>query len=239
MAYLGVNIDHVATVRQARRESDPDPILAMQLCEKNGAKSIVAHLREDRRHIQDRDIILLKKLVRTRFNLEMSVSPSIVSMACELLPDQVTLVPERRQEITTEGGLDVTRHRKRISDANKALTKKGIEVSLFIAPTKKQIDATLSLGIKTVEFHTGHYAQAFMVGEAKIHLFELKRAIDYANAKGMTVNVGHGLNYDNVRPLLALKGIQEFNIGHAIVSRAIFVGLGKAVKEMVRLINGR
>src|SRR6202789_1581006 len=161
MVKLGVNIDHIASLRQARREFDPDPVMAARLCEQAGCDSIVAHLREDRRHIQDRDIVLLRKTVKTRFNLEMSLDAGIVKVALAVRPDQATLVPERRQEITTEGGLDVVGHLKRIKKVNQALLHKGIDVSIFIAPDKKQIDAASSIGIKTIELHTGPYARAF------------------------------------------------------------------------------
>ena len=163
MVKLGVNIDHIATLRQARREFDPDPVLAARVCEQAGCDSIVAHLREDRRHIQDRDIVLLRKTLKVRFNLEMSINPGIVKMALAVRPDQATLVPERRQELTTEGGLDVVRYLKRIEKVSHALAQKGIDVSLFIAPDKKQIDAARAIGVKTIELHTGPYAHAFAV----------------------------------------------------------------------------
>ncbi len=237
MPKLGVNIDHVATLRQARREEDPDPVLAARICEQAGAHSIVAHLREDRRHIQDRDILVLKKTVKTRFNLEMSLAEGIVDMACAIKPEQVTLVPERRQEITTEGGLDVLRNAKRLEKACVRLKKAGITVSLFIAPDKKQIEATHDLGISMIELHTGAYARAFADRSGAAELKKLVVMSAFSRKLGMTVNAGHGLNYDNVRPVARIEGMEELNIGHSIVARAVFIGLKDAVKEMARLIK--
>ncbi|MDE1920405.1 MAG: pyridoxine 5'-phosphate synthase [Candidatus Omnitrophica bacterium] len=237
MVKLGVNIDHVATMRQARGGFDPDPVEAARLCEEAGADSIVAHLREDRRHIQDRDIVLLRKSVKTRFNLEMSVDPDIVAVALNVKPDQATLVPERRQELTTEGGLDVVRHFKRIKTASAALIKKGIEVSLFIAPDKKQIDVTYAMGVRTIELHTGSYARAFAGRLAIKEFAQIRDMVLYARQKGMIVNAGHGLNYDNTYPVARLKGITELNIGHAIMSRALFTGLKQAVRQMFAVIR--
>ncbi len=237
MVKLGVNIDHIATVRQARGESDPDPVLAARLCEQAGCDSIVAHLREDRRHIQDRDIVLLRKAVRTRFNLEMSLEAGIVRMALAVKPDQATLVPERRQELTTEGGLDVVRHRSRIRKVSRALTAKGIEVSLFIAPDKRQIDATAALGIKTIELHTGAYSKAFAGRMAVEEFAQLKAMTCYARQLGLTVNAGHGLNYENTYPVSRIKGMHELNIGHAIISRAVLTGLKQAVKDMLAIVR--
>jgi len=237
MVKLGVNIDHIATLRQARRGSDPDPVMAALICEQAGADSIVAHLREDRRHIQDRDVVLLRKAVKTRFNLEMSLNEAIVKIALKVNPDQVTLVPERRQEITTEGGLDVVKQLLRIKKVSRRLTDAGIEVSLFIAPDKKQIDATHAIGVRTIELHTGQYAHAF-AGRLAINEFaQLKMMTRYAHGLGITVNAGHGLDYDNTFCLARLRGMHELNIGHSIMSRAVFVGLKQAVKEMVTLIK--
>jgi len=237
MVKLGVNIDHIATLRQARGEFDPDPVLAARLCEQSGCDSIVAHLREDRRHIQDRDIVLLRKTVKTRFNLEMSLNADIVKVAFVLKPDQATLVPERRQEITTEGGLDVVRHLKRIKKVNHLFLKAGIDVSLFIVPEKKQIDAALSIGVKTIELHTGPYARAFAVRSAAKEFAQLKTMALYAHQRGMKVNAGHGLNYENTFAIARIKGMAELNIGHAIISRAVFVGLKQAVREMIAIIK--
>ena len=237
MVKLGVNIDHVATLRQARGEFDPDPVMAARLCEQAGAHSIVAHLREDRRHIQDRDIVILRKTVKTRFNLEMSLNAGIVKVALSLKPDQVTLVPERRQELTTEAGLDVVRYLKRVKKVSRALLDKGIDVSLFIAPDKKQIDATASIGVKTIELHTGAYARAFAGRLAIKEFAQIKEMTLYARQLGMVVNAGHGLNYDNTYAIARLKGMNELNIGHAIMGRAVFVGLKQAVGEMLAIIK--
>jgi pyridoxine 5-phosphate synthase len=239
MPKLGVNIDHIATLRQARKEEAPDPIIAARICEQAGADSIVAHLREDRRHIQDKDIIKLRKTIRTRFNLEMSIAPEIVKIALRLTPDQATLVPERRQEITTEGGLDVVRHFTKIKEAVLALQRKRIEVSLFIDPIKKQIDKTILTKAKMIEFHTGRYACATTAKAHAKELQNLKAMTSYARELGLTVNAGHGLDYDNTGAVALISGIEELNIGHSIISRAIFVGLEQAVKEMIHIIRGR
>ncbi len=238
MVKLGVNIDHIATLRQARGEFDPDPVIAARLCEQAGCDSIVAHLREDRRHIQDRDIVLLRKTVKGRFNLEMSVDPGIVKVALMVKPDQATLVPERRQELTTEGGLDVVRHLNRVKKASRMLMDRGIEVSLFIAPDKKQIDATFAIGVKTIELHTGHYARAFADRSAIDEFAQIKAMTLYARRSGMKVNAGHGLNYENTYAIARVKGMAELNIGHAIMSRAVFVGIKQAVQEMIAIMRG-
>jgi len=237
MVKLGVNIDHIATLRQARGEFDPDPVLAARLCEQAGCASIVAHLREDRRHIQDRDIVLLRKSVKTHFNLEMSLDAGIVKVALKVKPDQATLVPERRQEITTEGGLDVVRHLKRVKKVSHTLLDAGIDVSLFIAPDKKQIDAALSIGVKTIELHTGAYARAFAGRLAIDEFAQITAMTHYARQKGIKVNAGHGLNYENTYAVARIKGMAELNIGHAIMSRAVFVGLKQAVREMLAIIK--
>lgn len=234
---LGVNIDHVATLRQARRETDPDPVLAARICEQVGAHSIVAHLREDRRHIQDMDIVLLRKSVKIRFNLEMSICKDVVKMALQVKPDQATLVPEKRQEITTEGGLDVVSNRKRLHFVCDQLQQKGIVVSLFIAPDKKQIDAAKQLNVPMIELHTGAFARAFV---GRIHdkeFAKLKLMTAYARKLGLIVNLGHGLNYQNTSLITRIDGVEELNIGHSIVSRAVFVGLKQAVKEMLSIIK--
>ena len=234
MPKLGVNIDHVATLRQARREIDPDPILAARICQQAGAHSIVAHLREDRRHIQDMDIVLLRKCIKTRFNLEMSIAPEIVKIALDIGPDQVTLVPERRQEITTEGGLDVVRNHKRLVSVCEQFKRKGIEVSLFIAPDKQQIDATKALAVPMIEFHTGAYAKAFFDRQESYELARIKSMTAYARKLGLIVNAGHGLNYQNVSKISRIAGMHELNIGHSIVSEAVFIGLKGAVKQMLK-----
>lgn len=237
MPLLGVNIDHVATLRQARREEDPDPILAARVCEQAGADSIVAHLREDRRHMQDRDILVLRKTVKTRLNFEMSIQPGIVDIACIVRPDEATIVPERRQEITTEGGLDVVRNFRRLEKACARLAGKGIIVSLFIAPDRKQIQAARDLGVGVIELHTGAYARAYADRRSSAELKRISTMCAFACKLGLSVNAGHGLNYDNVRPIARIKGMRELNIGHAIISRAVFTGLAPAVKEMRRLVR--
>ena len=237
MVKLGVNVDHIATLRQARREEEPSPVAAARMCLKAGADSIVAHLREDRRHMQDHDIVFLRKTVKARLNLEMSLSPSIVDIACAIKPDQSTIVPEHRQEITTEGGLDVVRHFAKAQKACRQLTRRGIIVSMFIDPDKKQIDAVRDLDVPMIELHTGVYARAFVAGRAKSHLVKLKTACAYARKLGLTVNAGHGLNYDNVYPVAAIAGMEELNIGHSIISRAVFTGLERAVKDMIKAVS--
>lgn len=237
MVKLGVNIDHIATLRQARGEFDPDPVMAARLCEEAGADSIVAHLREDRRHIQDRDIVLLRKTIKGRFNLEMSIDPGIVKVALAVRPHQATLVPERRQELTTEGGLDVVRYLKKVKDVSQTLLGAGIDVSLFIAADKKQIDATSLIGVKTIELHTGSYARAFADRLGQDEFAQIKAMTLYARRSGIKVNAGHGLNYENAKPIACVKGIAELNIGHAIISRAVFVGIKQAVREMIDIID--
>jgi len=234
---LGVNVDHVATLRQARRELEPDPIEAARICEKAGADSIVCHLREDRRHINDRDLIRLKKMVRTRLNLEMSINRGIVEIACQVRPNQATLVPEKRQEVTTEGGLDVFSQKNKVRQVVQRLKEKGILVSLFIDPVKKQIEESKTVGADYIELHTGRYARSKNPPGIKETLDDLKRAVDLATDIGLGVNAGHGLNYNNVKAIARIKGIEELNIGHSIISHAVFVGLEQAVKEMLGLIK--
>ena len=237
MVKLGVNIDHVATLRQARREFEPDPILAARICEQAGAHSIVAHLREDRRHINDKDIKTLRKTVRTRLNLEMSVNKEIVAIAGKIKPDQATLVPEKRQEITTEGGLDVAGNFARIKKTVTFLEEKGIAVSLFVDPTKRQILKSKESGARMIELHTGQYARAKSKSSIKRELEKIRHATDFAHTLGLVVNAGHGLNYINTRPIAKIKHMEELNIGHSIISRAVFVGLKQAVRDMVKLIK--
>ncbi|MBU1726351.1 MAG: pyridoxine 5'-phosphate synthase [Candidatus Omnitrophica bacterium] len=237
MPKLGVNIDHVATLRQARKGIDPEPVFAAFICESAGADSIVVHLREDRRHIQDSDLHALRQTVKTRLNMEMSIASEIVDIACKLKPDQSTLVPEKRQELTTEGGLNVFKNFKKIKTALEKLGRHGIKVSLFIDPDKKQIDAAKKIGAKIVELHTGRYADAKSQEEQEKYFQELKSAVSYAKSKRLIVCVGHGLNYSNVARVAKLKGIQELNIGYSIVCRAVLVGLEHAVQEMKALIG--
>jgi pyridoxine 5-phosphate synthase len=233
---LGVNIDHVATLRQARRVSYPDPLLAALMAEEAGADSITLHLREDRRHIQDRDVLVMREALQTRMNLEMAVTEEMVAIAQKVRPQDVCLVPESRQEVTTEGGLDVAALGARIADAVSTLGGAGIRVSLFIDPEPAQIDASRRAGAPVVELHTGAYAQA--IGASRAREFErLRTAAKHAAAVGLNVNAGHGLNYHNVQPVAAIAEIIELNIGHSIVARAVFDGLAKAVRDMKQLMR--
>lgn len=237
MPRLGVNIDHVASLRELRCGREPEPVFAALICEANGADSIVVHLREDRRHIKERDLYLLRQVVRTKLNLEMSIASEIVDIACEVKPDQSTLVPEKRQELTTEGGLDVVANFKKIKQALNKLEKHNITVSLFIDPDKKQILVAKKAGVKMIELHTGRYADARGRKEQDKYFRELLAATQYAKARGLVVNAGHGLNYNNVSRVAKIKEIEELNIGYSIICRAVMVGLGQAVKEMKLLIN--
>jgi len=234
---LGVNIDHIATLRQIRGGIEPEPVVAAGIAEMAGADSVVIHLREDKRHIQVRDLEILRKTVKTKLNLEMSTAKEIVDIACRIKPDQATLVPERRQEITTEGGLDVIAKRKKIEETIKKLKSRGIKVSLFIDPDKKQIEAAKQVEADTVELHTGRYAEAKNEKERQEYLKELEEAAEYARKIGLRVAAGHGLNYFNVTPVAKIKGIEELNIGYSIVCRAVLVGWKKAIKEMKELIK--
>jgi pyridoxine 5-phosphate synthase len=233
---LGVNIDHVATLRQARRIDYPDPVHAALLAEQSGADSITLHLREDRRHIQDRDVTLLRRLLQTRMNLEMAVTAEMIRIASEVRPQDCCLVPESREEVTTEGGLDVRAQAARIDDACKALAAAGVRVSLFIDPDTAQIEAARRVGAPVIELHTGTYANAS--GAARVHELERVRTAAALGASlGLVVNAGHGLNYHNVEPIAAIPQIVELNIGHAIIARAVFDGLPKAVREMKDLMR--
>ena len=235
---LGVNIDHVATLRQARRTAYPDPVQAALMAEQAGADSITVHLREDRRHIQDRDVRLLRELVQTRLNLEMAVTDEMVALAVALAPHACCLVPERREELTTEGGLDVRSREAAIAEACCRLAAAGIAVALFIDPDPEQIAASLRTGATAVELHTGGYADASSPAERAGELARLAAAADLAAREGLTVHAGHGLNYRNVGPVAALMPIVELNIGHAIVARAVLTGIPEAVREMKRLMVG-
>lgn len=239
MPKLGVNIDHVATLRQARGEFEPDPLEAVKICERAGAESIVCHLREDRRHINDRDVKNIRKIVTTRLNLEMSLNKDIVLAAVRIKPEQATLVPERRQEITTEGGLDVCKQFKRIKNVVSILQNKKIEVSLFIDPVKKQILKSKETGATMIELHTGQYALAKTSKARQNELKKLTESTKYALGLGLIVNAGHGLKYNNTKAIARIPGIEELNIGHSIISRSIFVGLAKAVREMRKLSKGQ
>ena len=236
MVKLGVNIDHVATLREARKTIAPDPVGAAIICENAGCDSIVCHLREDRRHIKDADVLRLRKIVRTRLNLEMSVAEDIVKFALSVRPDQATLVPERRQEVTTEGGLDVAGNFKKVRSVVTRLADGGIDVSLFINPSRKQIDASVKTGASIIELHTGEYANAKSASAKKRELKILKDAVHYARLTGLEINAGHGLDYDNVKPVAAIHGMNELNIGHSIISLSIFSGLDMAVRDMLELL---
>jgi pyridoxine 5-phosphate synthase len=237
MPRLGINIDHVATVRQARGGREPDPVWAAALAELSGADGITVHLREDRRHIQDRDLRVLRETVRTRLNLEAAASPEIVTIALQVRPDQVTFVPERREELTTEGGLNVVRHRDRIFEAVSRCRDAGLEVSLFIDPDPEQVEASAALGAVAVELHTGRYADA-PDNHHRAHEFAaLARAGEATLAAGLALHAGHGLNYQNVHDIAGIHGMAELNIGHSVVSRAIFVGFERAVREMKSCIE--
>ena len=263
MLKLGVNIDHVATLREARYRGrgfgEPDPVEAARICEAAGAHGITAHLREDRRHIQDRDVWKLREMVKTRLNLEMAVVPEIIAIALKLKPDIVCIVPERRLEVTTEGGLDVLVNEKAITDTRRKMNDAGIEVSLFITPDEKQIEASARTGSQFIELHTGAFAEEFSLGapasRRRVGMIgceehaggppalpgnELQRLISgaqQAHALGLKVNAGHGLNYANLSALHRVPHLVELNIGHSIISRAVSVGLEKAVKEMLRLMK--
>jgi pyridoxine 5-phosphate synthase len=234
---LGVNIDHVATLRQARRGRYPDPLYAALMAEEAGADSITLHLREDRRHIQDRDVVALREALQTRMNLEMAVTEEMIRIAQKVLPQDCCLVPESRQEVTTEGGLNVLEHSARIGDAVSALGASGVRVSLFIDPDPEQIEAAQRSGAPVIELHTGTYADS--TGAARAREFErLCAAAKFAARLGLIVNAGHGLNYHNVEPIAAIPEIIELNIGHAIVARSIVDGLAKAVRDMKELMRG-
>lgn len=237
MAKLGLNVDHVATVRQARGGSEPDPVTAAAMGELAGAEGITIHLREDRRHIQDRDLEILRRTVQTKLNLEMAATAEMVAIACRVKPEQCTLVPEKRQELTTEGGLDVVGNLQSVSSAVQSLKAAGIVVSLFVDPDRKQIEASKQSGADAIEIHTGRYAEARdSVGQRR-ELSAIADGVQLGNELGLTVHAGHGLNYVNIMQLAGIPGIEEFNIGHSIIARAVLVGLDRAVREMVALIR--
>jgi pyridoxine 5-phosphate synthase len=235
---LGVNIDHVATIRQARRTVEPDPIAAAVLAELAGADGITAHLREDRRHMQDRDIRLLRETVRTHLNLEMAATAEMVQIALEIKPDYVTLVPEKREEVTTEGGLDIAGQLDRMKSVVDTLQSAGIPVSLFIDPEPAQIDAAAQVNAKFIELHTGRYAEAKEPILVAQEIANLAQGCELAVAAGLRVNAGHGLTYWNVRPIACLPGMEELNIGHSIISRSVLVGIDRAIREMKAAMLG-
>ncbi|MDT8440752.1 MAG: pyridoxine 5'-phosphate synthase [Desulfuromonadales bacterium] len=237
MARLGVNVDHVATIRQARGSAEPDPVTAAALAELAGADGITVHLREDRRHIQDRDVRLLRATVQTPLNLEMAATDEMVRIAVEVLPDAVTLVPEKRQELTTEGGLDVVGQQANLAPRIARLRQAGIVVSLFVDPEPEQLTAAAAVGADCIEIHTGTYCGT-RGGAAQAELDKIAAAIRIGRDLGLGVNAGHGLTLRNIRPLLALGGIAEYNIGHSIIARAVLIGLERAVREMAELVHG-
>ena len=235
MIDLGVNIDHVATLRQVRGTPFPDPVRAALLAEDAGADAITLHLREDRRHIQERDVFGIREKLRTRMNLEAAITGEMIAIAIKVRPHDVCLVPERRQELTTEGGLEVAGQLGRIKDACSSLGEAGVRVSLFIDADRRQIDAASKTGARVIEIHTGHYADS--QGAARVAEFQrIQGAVAYARSLGLKVNAGHGLNYDNVQPIAGIDGVSELNIGHAIVAQALFTGWQEAVREMKRLM---
>jgi pyridoxine 5-phosphate synthase len=244
MAKLGVNIDHVATIREARKIREPDPVTAATLCELAGAHGITVHLREDRRHMQERDVRLLRQIVTTHLNLEMAASPDMLQFAIDVLPDMVTLVPEKREELTTEGGLNVAGNIEGITKIVNSLHKHDVQVSLFIDPDLHQIKAAVRTGARFIELHTGAYAHAYDFGEGdgpdwQEELSKLDNMAQIAQRSDLIVNAGHGLNYRNVSPIADIKGIWELNIGHAIVGRAVMVGFDRAVRDMLELIKDK
>lgn len=237
MAKLGLNVDHIATVRQARGGIEPDPVTAAAMGELAGAEGITIHLREDRRHIQDRDLEILRQTVKTKLNLEMAATQEMVRIALTVKPEQVTLVPEKRQELTTEGGLDVILNQKLITDTVKRLHDGEISVSLFVDPNQEQIKAANKTGADYIEIHTGTYCESFNSADMQDELEKIDTAIKLARKVGLGVNAGHGLNYFNIKPVASLGGIEEYNIGHSIISRAMLVGLDRAVRDMVELLK--
>jgi pyridoxine 5-phosphate synthase len=237
MIKLGLNIDHVATLRQARGTRYPNLVRAALVCEEAGADAITIHLREDRRHIQDEDVRILRGMLQTRMNLECAVTEEMLQHALHIKPHDICLVPERREEVTTEGGLDVVRHYKAVQAATRRCMEAGIRVSLFIDPEEKQLEAAKTLGAPVVEIHTGKYADADSLPEREHELERIRQAVAHGHALGLQVNAGHGLNYHNVQPIVAIPHVAELNIGHAIVAEAVFIGLEQAVKNMKALLN--
>jgi len=237
MAKLGVNIDHVATIRQARGGAEPDPVAAAAIAELAGADGITVHLREDRRHIQDRDLELLRKTIKTRLNLEMAATDEMVSIAQKVRPDMCTLVPEKRLELTTEGGLDVRCNMEQIKSAVERIRSAGIPVSLFIDADPDQIKAADRVGADFIEIHTGIFSEAADWKSGEAELIRIENGVKLAKKLGLGVNAGHGLNYSNIKQIIAIRGIEEYNIGHSIISRAVLVGLEKAVRDMSELVR--
>jgi pyridoxine 5-phosphate synthase len=234
---LAVNIDHLATLREARGEIEPDPVIAAGICEISGAEGIVCHLREDRRHINDRDLRLLREVVKTKLDLEMAATEEMIKIALEVLPDIVTLVPEKRQELTTEGGLELSVNKSRLIDAVEELHSKDMLVSLFIDPLPENIDKAIEIGADIIEIHTGKYANTITERDSIDELSKIGAIARLASEQGLIVTAGHGLNYFNVNPFLNIPEIREISIGHSIISRAVFTGLERAVRDMVKILN--
>lgn len=237
MPFLAINVDHVATVRQARGGVEPDPVIAAGICELAGAEGIVVHLREDRRHMQERDVRILRETIKTKLNLEMANTPEIVAIALDVVPDMITLVPEKRQELTTEGGLDVVTNAKKITKTIAKMRKAGIPVSLFIDATSDQVKAAVDAGATYVELHTGKYSDATSEKEQEKEFYLIEEMSAQAFEAGLRVNAGHGLDYRNTLPIASLPFIEELSIGHAIISRAVYVGLDQAVREMLSIVR--
>ncbi len=234
---LGVNIDHIATLRQARGTDYPSPVQGAVIAEKAGADFIVSHLREDRRHIQDKDIFAIKRRLKTGFNLEMALSGEIINIALKLKPDKVTIVPEKRKELTTEGGLDLNKNRRKLEQVLPKFKRKSIAVSLFVNPAEKDILAAKELGVEEIEIHTGRYADAAGVNSRQRELTRIKSAVELALSLGLRVAAGHGLNYSNVSAVAKIKGIEELNIGHSIIAEAVFNGLYTSIRKMMTLVR--
>ena len=234
---LCINIDHIATLRQARRESEPDPVTAAGICELAGAEGIVCHLREDRRHINDRDLRLLKEVVKTKLDLEMAATGEMIKIACLIKPEMATLVPEKREEITTEGGLNIAASKEKIMNAVKSINEAGVKVSVFIDPQPENVDLALETGADMIEIHTGQYANAKEISDKILEVEKIRQIARMAKELGMGVNAGHGLNYLNIVPIANIEDIDEVSIGHSIISRAVFTGLHKAVEDMLVILR--
>ena len=232
-----INIDHIATLRQARREFEPDPVIAAGICELAGADGIVCHLREDRRHITDRDLKLLKETVKTKLDLEMAATDEMIRIACHTKPEMATLVPEKREEVTTEGGLDIAANKSKISNAVDKLQESGIKVSIFVEPQPENVDMALEVGADMIEIHTGKYALLRDKAQRLLELDRIRQTANMAKELAIGVNAGHGLNYLNIVPILGIDEIDELSIGHSIIARAVFAGLDNAVKEMLRIVR--
>ena len=237
MTKLAINVDHVATIRQARGIAEPDPVAAAAICEMAGASGIVAHLREDRRHMQDRDVLLLRQTIKTKLNLEMGANKDIIAIALDLKPDLITLVPEKREELTTEGGLDVLAQKKKIAKVVEKMARESIPVSIFVDPDPKQLAAANDIGATFVELHTGRYCDAKNEADRHREFLLLSAAAEEAARMGLRVCAGHGLNYQNTAPIAALDTVEELSIGHAIIARAVFVGMDQAVRDMLAIIR--